>query len=188
MAVARRQRLVLPRRKWNTRAVIRCWNPLVALALCSCWTAQNTPPPAEPKPEVATDIPADCKVARHTQLGAVELTTCSIAHGGETEWRAYLGQGDRVDPLDEPNVNGIGLAGAIAGAPVAILKVIGVDGREAIQIWRLDNGAPQLAGTFDGKTADVATDEHGASIKTCEDACTTKSARWVDGALVVEAQ
>jgi hypothetical protein len=65
------------------------------------------------------------------------------------------------------------------------VKATGTDGREAMQIWRLGS-TPSLAGTFDGKTAELATSDRGAMIKTCDDACTSKSVRWVDGALVVE--
>jgi hypothetical protein len=156
----------------------------VPLVLASCWTAQNTPP-ADPQPTIETAIPADCKPATSSRAGDIELTTCSVAHGGETEWRAYLVQPSRVDPLDEPNARAVAVVGALAGAPVVFVKATGIDGREAMQIWRLGN-APSLAGTFDGKTAELAIDDRGARIKTCDDACASKSVRWVDGALVVE--
>jgi hypothetical protein len=161
--------------------VLRRFVPLV---LASCWTAQNTPP-ADPQPERETAIPAECKPATHSRAGDIELTTCSVAHGGETEWRAYLVQPGRADPLDEPNARAVAIVGVLAGAPIAFVKTTGTDGREEIQIWRLGS-TPGLAGTFDGKTAELATDDRGAMIKTCDDTCASKSVRWVDGALVVE--
>jgi hypothetical protein len=152
--------------------------------LASCWTAQNTPP-AEPQATTQTSIPAECKPATHSQAGELALTTCSVARGGEPEWAAYLIQADRVDPLDEPNARAVAIVGVLAGAPIAFVKATGTDGRETMQIWRV-GGAPSLAGTFDGKTAELAIDDRGAMIKTCDDTCASKSVRWVDGALVVE--
>ena len=175
-------------RKWNTRGVIRRWNLIAPLLTASCWTAQNTPP-TDPQATIETTIPADCKPATRSRASDIELTTCSVAHGGEAEWRAYLVQPGRADPLDEPNARAVAVVGALAGAPIVFVKATGTDGREAMQIWRLPAGArdaPSLAGTFDGKTTELALDDHGATIKTCDDTCASKSVRWVDGALVVE--
>ncbi|HEX4452618.1 MAG TPA: hypothetical protein VH143_17190 [Kofleriaceae bacterium] len=167
--------------------MIRRWNLFAALLMASCWTAQT--PPVDPQQATEATIPADCKPATRSRAGDIELTTCSVAHGGEAEWRAYLVQPGRVDPLDEPNARAVAVVGALAGSPVVFVKMTGTDGREAMQIWRLPadaKSAPSLAGTFDGKTAELAIDDRGAVIKTCDDACAGKSVRWVDGALVVE--
>jgi hypothetical protein len=167
--------------------VIRRWNLLAALlATTSCWTAQNTPQ-VEPQQTVASDIPEDCVPATHSQVGDVELTTCSVARGSEAEWRAYLVQPSRADPLDEPNARALAIVGALAGTPLVFVKLTGVDGRESIQVWRRD-GKPSLVGAFDGKTAALTIDDRGATIRACDsdDACATKSVRWVDGALVLD--